>query len=56
MKEFGKKRSWCNGSIVSALVVGAKEIHENLSEDSRCPDRDSNRTLPEYEARMLQLS
>jgi hypothetical protein len=37
------------------LPGGTEENREKLCQDSRCPDRDSNRALPEYKSEVLPL-
>jgi hypothetical protein len=37
------------------LPGGTEENHENLSQDSWCPARDSNPARPKYESRVLLL-
>jgi hypothetical protein len=34
---------------------GTEKSHKNLSQDTQCPGRDSNRASPEYKFRALPL-
>jgi hypothetical protein len=44
------KSRYCPGII---YIEGLKKTTENVSQCSRCPSRDLNRALPEYEYRAL---
>jgi hypothetical protein len=37
------------------LLGGTEENHSTLSQDNRCPSRDSNKALTEYKSRILLL-
>jgi hypothetical protein len=50
----GKKRSWRSRPIITAFACRDWGKRQNLSEDSRCPSRDSNQA-PENKSRTLPL-
>jgi hypothetical protein len=49
-KGFGRKRS-TRGKSTAICLGRLRIITEHLSQDSRCPTRDSNRAPPEYKSR-----
>jgi hypothetical protein len=53
-QEFETTRTWPNkGTIPTFFLEGLRVTTENLSQCSRCPDRDSNQASPEYKLRNL---
>jgi hypothetical protein len=49
-KEFGRKHSCPNEGTVQAFAGRTKKNQENFSDNSWCPDRDSNSAPSEYES------
>jgi hypothetical protein len=46
---------WYEVVVPQHLAGGTEKNHENLSEDNRCPGRDSSRQSPKYKSRTLQV-
>jgi hypothetical protein len=48
-KEYGRKGPWCNFRCYPGIYLKKlKKTRTNFSNDSSCPGRDANRTLPEH--------
>lgn len=54
-KQFGRKWSWLKKYCLGIWLKGLSKTRTNLSQDSKCHGRRSNRKPPEYKFRPSSL-